>query len=363
MASVRKRPDGKWRARYRDKAGKEHARHFATKREGEDWIAEKTVQKNTGALVNEKKGRATLREFYDDWSTKRIWADNTRAAMGLAMADCTFAGYPLNEITADDIDTWISSMNSRLKPGTIKTRFGNVRTVLRGAVRYGAIVQDPTANAELPRLRRAEMAMAIPTPEQVGAILESADSRFAVYLAVCAFGGLRMGEASAVQLGDIDFLRRQLKVRRQVQRATGGAVVVTPPKYGSERDVNLPDELVTMLARHVEQGVFGKEQWLFGNGAPPHQSTVGRTFQRITTSLEITGFTLHDLRHFYASGLIAAGCDVVTVQRALGHAKASTTLNTYSHLWPTAEDRTRTAAAGLMAAATGGLPSAHEQAN
>jgi integrase len=57
---------------------------------------------------------------------------------------------------------------------------------------------------------------------------------------------------------------------------------------------------------------------------------------------------LHDMRHFYASGLISADCDVVTVQRALGHASATTTLNTYSHLWPTAEDRTRSAAEGLV---------------
>jgi integrase len=56
------------------------------------------------------------------------------------------------------------------------------------------------------------------------------------------------------------------------------------------------------------------------------------------------------LRHYYASGLIAAGCDVVTVQRALGHAKATTTLNTYSHMWPTAEDRTRGAAAAMLTA-------------
>jgi integrase len=57
---------------------------------------------------------------------------------------------------------------------------------------------------------------------------------------------------------------------------------------------------------------------------------------------------LHDLRHFYAFGRIVAGCDVVTVQRALGHSSATTTLNTYSHLWPTAEDRTRKAATELM---------------
>jgi integrase len=50
---------------------------------------------------------------------------------------------------------------------------------------------------------------------------------------------------------------------------------------------------------------------------------------------------------FFASGLITSGCDVVTVQKALGHASPSVTLNTYSHMWPDAGDRIRTAAAGL----------------
>ena len=50
-----------------------------------------------------------------------------------------------------------------------------------------------------------------------------------------------------------------------------------------------------------------------------------------------------------ATGLIAVGCDVVTVQHAVGHSSASITLNVYSHLWPKAEDRTRAAAAHLMA--------------
>jgi integrase len=82
------------------------------------------------------------------------------------------------------------------------------------------------------------------------------------------------------------------------------------------------------------------------------------------TSARLPRVRLHDLRHFYASGLIAAGCDVVTVQRALGHGKATTTLNTYSHLWPTAEDRTRQAAAALMAAVAGesrGLPAGYSE--
>ena len=63
-----------------------------------------------------------------------------------------------------------------------------------------------------------------------------------------------------------------------------------------------------------------------------------------------TTHKLHDLRHYFASGLIAAGCDVVTVQRVMGHASATTTLGTYAHLWPTVEDKTRAAASGMAAA-------------
>ena len=54
-----------------------------------------------------------------------------------------------------------------------------------------------------------------------------------------------------------------------------------------------------------------------------------------------------------ASGLIADNGDVVTVQRALGHSNASITLTTYSHLWPDANDRTRKAAADLVAQTLG----------
>lgn len=79
----------------------------------------------------------------------------------------------------------------------------------------------------------------------------------------------------------------------------------------------------------------------------------GRSAQvaRFGTGSCLGDFTLHSLRHFYASGLIAGGCDVATVQRALGHALPSITLNTYTHLWPTAEEKTRAAATEMMATA------------
>ena len=372
MASIQKRPDGKWRARYRDENGTEHSRHFAfrsaappdkiregTRRPGDsaqEWLDDVTSSIVSGMYVDPTTSRTPLRTFYDDWADRQVWADNTRAAMDLAVRSCTFASEPLVRISRSHVETWVKGMvSSGLQPSTIRTRVSNVRSVIRAAVVNRYIPRDPAEGVVLPRQRRVEARMVIPTPEQVQTFLDAAEPRFRTFLALCAFAGLRLGEAAGVQVGDIDFLRRQVTVRRQVQAKPGGGSVIVPPKYGSERIVYLPDDLVQILARHVEGGVR-PEGWLFwaGSGEPPHRNIVGPWWRRLTRALpdEIT-FTVHDLRHFYASGLIAAGCDVVTVQRALGHSKATTTLNTYSHLWPTAEDRTRAAAADLMRSSRG----------
>jgi integrase len=85
-----------------------------------------------------------------------------------------------------------------------------------------------------------------------------------------------------------------------------------------------------------------------GRDQPAHQNTVGHAWRQAKAKAGVDGFRLHDLRHFYASGLIAAGCDISTVQYALGHSSPTVTLRTYTHLWPKAEDRTRAAAQGLV---------------
>ena len=188
--------------------------------------------------------------------------------------------------------------------------------------------------------------MTVPPPEVVGRLLDG--SQHAALIAVCAFAGLRLGEAAALKPEDLDLNARTLAVRRQVQRGPAGTVEIKDPKAGSERVVYIPDRLVTLLQQHIE--ATRRTEWMFADDghSPPHQNTVGHWWRTACRTAGVS-YRLHDLRHFYASGLIAAGCDVVTVQRALGHARATTTLDTYSHLWPTAEDRTRKAAGELLA--------------
>ena len=60
------------------------------------------------------------------------------------------------------------------------------------------------------------------------------------------------------------------------------------------------------------------------------------------------GFSYHDLRHYLASLLIASGADIKTVQARLRHASASTTLDIYGHLWPDADESTRTAIGAVI---------------
>ena len=358
MASIQKRPDGKWRARYRNPYGKERARHFARKVDAQRWLDEVTAAQVTNQYVDPTVGRISFSAYYSEWSARQVWAPTTVLAMNLAVRSALFAHTPLNRIRRSDVERWVRHMDSEgLAPGTIRTRVNNVRAVLRAAVRDRLIAQDPSTDVALPRKRRAEAAMTLPTVEQVAAILEAADETFRPFIAVAAFAGLRLGEVAALRVRDVDFLRRRLHVRWQIQRAPGGAVDMRRPKYNSERVVPVPDGLLAILAQHVEARSIGQdpERWVFENttGQPPHQNTVGHHWRTACRRAGVEGLTMHDCRHFYASGLIAAGCDVVTVQRALGHAKATTTLNTYAHLWPTADDRTRHAAAQLFDAALG----------
>lgn len=104
-------------------------------------------------------------------------------------------------------------------------------------------------------------------------------------MALAAFAGLRVGEAAALQIHDIDFLRREIHVRRQVQRANGGEVEIRAPKYSSERTVPAADGLLNHVAEHIRlwlPEVDAPKAWLFPgeNGHHMHQNSVGYRWRK-----------------------------------------------------------------------------------
>ena len=348
----------RYRARYRDEAGKEHARHFAKKAAAQRWLDEVTAAVVRGDYVDPAAGKITFRQWFTRWSSVQDWVDGTAETAALTLASVTFADVPMSRITELHVEAWMKAMT---KPGrkrkkglaasTRRTRYNYVRMAFLAAVKARVIRQDPTAGITPPRVPKSEGKLKIPTSEQVGAALLEAPDHFHAFVAVCAFAGLRLGEVAGLQLGDLDFLRRTMSIQRQIQGQVNSKTVEAAPKYESARTVYLPDDLVKVLAAHVEKNPpMGEERWLFSlNGYVYNRNSAGNQWRSLRAKVGMEAFTLHDLRHYFASGLIADGCDVVTVQHALGHSSASITLNVYSHLWPKAEERTRAAAANLMA--------------
>ena len=73
------------------------------------------------------------------------------------------------------------------------------------------------------------------------------------------------------------------------------------------------------------------------------RSAFGNLWRRVNTEAGVEGRTSHSLRHYHASHLIRHRKSVKAVQARIGHASAAETLDTYSHLWPDSDDKTREA--------------------
>lgn len=357
MGNIQKRPNGKWRARYRDDSGREHARHFERKADAQRWLNETTADMLNGRYVHPRAGRVTFAKWFEEFTARQLWSENTATHAHYVAKSVPFADRPLSSIRRAEIERWVKGMSESgprrpngLAPKTIQARVEFVRAAMRAAVADRLIPEDPTAHVKLPRNTREEQPREIPSPAELGKIIDAAAEDFRAFIQVMAYAGLRPGEASGLQLRDVDFLRRVIHVERQIQGDSVPRTRVCLPKYGSKRDVYVPAGLMDVLAAHVERfGVRGDEGWLFTREGHPYiRRTYGHLWANARAAAGLSTYTPHACRHFYASGLIAAGADVVTVQRSLGHKSPTITLRIYAHEWPTAADRTRSAAAGLM---------------
>ncbi len=177
---------------------------------------------------------------------------------------------------------------------------------------------------------------------------------------VAAGCGLRIGEVLGLEVDDVDFGNREIRVRRQLKVVTGRKPFLGPLKTKTSwRTVELPDVTADALERHLLGGIKPVEvddetdprrpvrrsaALIFTSHAnePVNKPTLYRYWSPAAKQL---GFPprwgLHGLRHYFATLLIHAGASVKTVQLALGHSTPTITLNEYVHEWPDAVDRTR----------------------
>ena len=184
------------------------------------------------------------------------------------------------------------------------------------------------------------------TVEQVQGIADTVPAHYRALVLTSAGLGLRQGEACGLTVDRIDFLRRQVRIDRQLISPSGaGPVRFGPTKTpSSNRVIPLPDAVGEALAAHLERFGSGPDGLVFtsATGSPLRRSTWGKAYKSAATAVGVDSST-HDLRHHCASILISSGVSIKSVQRFLGHKNASETLDTYGHLMPGDDDRLRAA--------------------
>ncbi len=346
MASVQRRPDGRWRARYRDAADKEHARHFARKADAERWLAEIRSDLLRGTYVDPSAGRVLFADFARTWleaqphrpGTARLYERTLRLHVYPRIGD-----RPLATIRRSDIQALITSAGQQLAPKTVENHFRLIKAVFNAAVEDQLISVTPCR-----KIARQPVAPARVVPltvDQVERLVAATPPHFRALIITAVGTGLRQGEALGLREPDVDFLRREVHVRHQLVSVPGVAAHLGPPKTPSSlRTVPAPAFVLEALAEHLRSFPRGPFGMIFSNtrGQVVNRQSLHRSLAAALRTAGLpAGVTFHQLRHTYASLLIDGGESVTVVADRMGHKNATETLHTYSHLWPASDDKTR----------------------
>ncbi|MFJ8295589.1 tyrosine-type recombinase/integrase [Streptomyces sp. NPDC094447] len=365
MANIQKRPNGKWRARYRDLDGKEHARHFERKLDAQRWLDEVTASIVTGQYVDPRAGRITFEKYAKKWEESLIASEAgeriTDNALRLHLVPA-LGSRAMAAIRRNDVQVLFKNLSELLGPGSVRNIYDVLVRVMTAAVEDKVIASSPCRRIALPPTSDEEVTP--PTVAQVEVMARVMPPYIRAAIVTLAGSGLRIGELLGLKVSDVDFKAGTIRVERQ--RLQSGKI--GPPKTAKSRRTVPVGEVVTdALLAHL--AARPSKEWLFTmeEGEPLNYrrwKTEWNCARRVLQGeeseaaeregrkpVELPHMVTHDLRHFYASALIAGGASVKQVQLVLGHASAVITLRIYAHLWPGEEDRTR----AVMDAVLGGL--------
>jgi integrase len=216
--------------------------------------------------------------------------------------------------------------------------------LLNQALKWGWIVTNPALNASPPRVNRPELE--IPDVEVVNKIISFAQERnpdIACFLRLAAVTGARRGELCAIRWRDFD-KNGVLSIKHSIVDGNNDELIEKGTKTHASRRVAIDSVTMSVVdaqrerceGRSKESGSkFSRNNFVFSGSSDgslpwrPHRVTL--TFGRLCKELGIEGVRLHDLRHFTATQMLAAGVPVKTVAGRLGHSNAATTLNVYAH--------------------------------
>lgn len=357
VRSVKRKAGAAYEVRWRD-GDKFKQRTFTTKREAERFALRVENQRadgeSTDALTRNGK-------------TVRDVVEASLEASRPALKQRTYLGYrriydnrvlprfgkrKVSSLTRADVQSWVNELAGEgLAPATVHHHYVALQKAMRHAQHDRLIVHNPCDGVRLPKSHAADgfkpVFLSAAEVEALAAVLDT-QHPYGLILRFAAYTGLRAGELVALRVGDLNLKAGHVEVRRTLQRISGEWVLGTPKSARSTRNVPLVDRALVaeMRAYLMEHPRSGDAQALLWPGR-----TVGShaldwhgvldvgSFRRnylrpALGDLGMSEMRFHDLRHTFASLMLAAGFPPYEVSRWLGHANMATTDSIYAHLYP-----------------------------
>jgi integrase len=335
VGSVSKRPNGRWRARYRDPSKREHARDFRRRLDAERWLASVETRKARGEWLDPALGKISFGAWADRWlagqSQLRRSTHDRYGRILVHQIRPTWERVPLNEIRHADVVAWVGEMVAKgYAPATVRQAHRVFSLTLTLAVRDERLSRNVAQGVRLPRVTRQEQRFL--THDEVARLAVAAGS-YRLHVVFLAYTGLRWGEFAALRVRNVDLMRRPVTVAESASEVQG-VMTFGPTKTHQRRVVVLPRLLVELLAEHI--GMREPDALVFagpGGGVLRNSNFRHRVLAPAARAAGLEGVTAHDLRHTAASLAIAAGANVKVVQQMLGHASAAMTLDVYAGLF------------------------------
>ncbi|HET8602562.1 MAG TPA: tyrosine-type recombinase/integrase [Marmoricola sp.] len=244
-----------------------------------------------------------------------------QAEVHIARIREAFGGMPLGAVRPSHVHTWVAQLAAEgLADSYVYALHARLSQLYADAVHDGLVPKSPCSRRTSPRAGKQRPYVA--TTEQVWALHDAMPEHLRASVLLGAFAGLRVAEACGLRVADVDFMRGIVSPAVQYP--------AEPLKSEmSQTPVPVPHSLTLALSAHVArweaETVLVNE--LGRQLGPWALERAIRTARAKVKGLP-PGFRFHDLRHYFASLLIASGSDVKVVQARLRHASATTALNT-----------------------------------
>lgn len=325
--SMKRRADGRFQKRITLPNGKSKVLYSTAKTERE---AVKDFNRQMLALEAEQKNKFMFSKIADEWDTdyrKRIsdinYRKNTRAAYERIIEH--FNGFYIEEMTAPVINQFINKlvlMNYSKK--TVANHLSILNMIFKFAILNGYItynvMQDIPLPQNLPQKRRK-----LPSDKELEIVNNHHDGfDFLPYFLLNT--GLRMSEALALNIDDIDFENKVINVNKHLIHDGNKPVIENKTKTAAgERTVILLDRVAEKIVK--KKGILFCDD----NGTPYTKGQLRNRWSKYQKKYNIT-LTAHQLRHGFATMLFEAGIDEKDAQELMGHSDITTTRTIYTHI-------------------------------